>query len=226
MMNDKAELPAIAVIGGTGKEGGGLACRWAKAGYRIIVGSRNPRKAVEAAHEMELQLSSNGRIAGASNLEAASRASVVMLTVPHAAHVEILRSIRPAMAGKLLIDATVPLQAGKPTAVHMPAAGSAAQEARDILGGETLVAAAFHTISHVHLLGEESIDCDVLVTGTSPDARAQTIKLVQAAGLRGWDAGPLENSSVSEGLTSVLIHINKKYGSRHAGIRITGAGQE
>jgi hypothetical protein len=106
----------------------------------------------------------------------------------------------------------------------MPSAGSAAQEARSILGDNVEVAAAFHTISYEHLLQDEPVDCDVLVTGTSPDARARAIELVTAAGLKGWDAGPLENSSVSEGLTSVLIHINKKHGSRQAGIRITGVG--
>ncbi len=107
----------------------------------------------------------------------------------------------------------------------MPAAGSAAQEARHVLGEATEIAAAFHTISHEHLLKDDAIDCDVLVTGTSPEARGKCLELVKAAGLRGWDAGALENSSVTEGLTSLLIHINKKYGSRHAGIRITGVEQ-
>jgi hypothetical protein len=138
--------------------------------------------------------------------------------------VEILESIKQAAVGKLLIDATVPLQAGKPTKMQMPSAGSAAQEARSILGNDVEVAAAFHTISYEHLLQDEPVDSDVLVTGTSPDARAGAIELVTAAGLKGWDAGPLENSSVSEGLTSVLIHINRRHGSRQAGIRITGVG--
>ena len=118
-----------------------------------------------------------------------------------------------------------PCSQARPTRVHMPAAGSAAQEARKILGEASEIAAAFHTISHEHLLKDEPIDCDVLVTGTSPEARATALGLVRAAGLRGWDAGALENSSVTEGLTSLLIHINKKYGSRHAGIRITGVEQ-
>ena len=225
MTTSDPKQPTIAVIGGTGKEGKGLAYRWLKAGYRVIIGSRNADKAADAARELEQLLADRGRVSGASNLEAADMASVVMLTVPHAAHSGILHSIKPAMRGKLLIDATVPLQGGKPATVHRPSAGSAAQEASEILGEEVPVAAAFHTISHVHLLQDDAIDCDVLVTGSSPEARAQTLALVTAAGLRGWDAGPLENSSVSEGLTSVLIHINKEYGSRHAGIRITGAQQ-
>ncbi|MFH1184400.1 MAG: NADPH-dependent F420 reductase [Chloroflexota bacterium] len=225
-MSIDTELPAIAVVGGTGKEGKGLAYRWSKAGYPVIIGSRSPEKAAATAQELQQLLAAGIPATGASNLEAASMAAVVVLTVPHEAHAEILGSIRPAMHGKLLVDATVPLQAGKPTRVHMPPAGSAAQEARRILGEGSEVAAAFHTISHDHLFKNDPIDCDVLVTGTSSEARAQALRLVTAAGLRGWDAGPLENSSVSEGLTSVLIHINKKYGMRHAGIKITGAEQD
>ena len=106
----------------------------------------------------------------------------------------------------------------------MPQAGSAAQEARQILGDGVEVCSAFQNISHEHLLGDNTVDCDVLVTGTSKDARAKVLELVQAAGLIGWDAGPIENSVVIEGLTSVLIGINKKYGSTHAGIKITGIG--
>jgi NADPH-dependent F420 reductase len=224
-MNSAPELPTIAVIGGTGKEGKGLAYRLSRAGYRVIIGSRSADKATQAARELQSLVARGTPPMGTSNLEAASMAAVILLTVPHEAHAGILESIKPAMAGKLLIDATVPLQPGKPTRVRMPAAGSAAQEAQLILGTDTEVAAAFHTISHEHLLDDAPIQCDVLVTGTSASARAQALEVVAAAGLQGWDAGPLENSSVSEGLTSILIHINKKYGSRHAGIRITGAGQ-
>src|SRR5512146_426349 len=108
----------------------------------------------------------------------------------------------------------------------MPAAGSAAQEAREILGAEAEVAAAFQNVSHELLLGEEEIECDVLVTGTSKNARTEALKLVEAAGLTGWDAGPIENSVVVEGLTSVLININRQYGSTYAGIRITGAQKQ
>jgi hypothetical protein len=225
MTDPNAERPIIAIVGGTGKEGKGLAYRWAKAGFTIVIGSRTAEKAATAAYDLEQVLSLQGRITGASNSDAASQADVVMLTVPYTAHAEILESIKQAVQGRLLIDATVPLQAGKPTKVQMPPAGSAAQEARSLLGEAVEVAAAFHTISYEHLLQDEPVDCDVLVTGTSPEARARAIALVTAAGLQGWDAGPLENSSVSEGLTSVLIHINKKHGSRQAGIRITGVGR-
>jgi predicted dinucleotide-binding enzyme len=122
----------------------------------------------------------------------------------------------------MLVDVTVPLVPPKVRTVQMPAAGSAAQEARNILGEASEVAAAFHTIPYEALLGDEAVDCEVLVTGTSKQTRDRALELVTAAGLVGWDAGPIENSVVAEGLASVLININKRYGSTHAGIRITG----
>jgi len=145
------------------------------------------------------------------------------LTVPYSAHRDTLETVKEEIKGKILVDVTVPLVPPKVATVQMPAAGSASQEAKEIVGEGVEVCAAFQNISHEHLMGEEGVECDVLVTGTSKDARAETIKLVQAAGLKGWDAGPIENSVVVEGLTSVLIGINKKYGSTHAGIKITGA---
>lgn len=216
----------IAVVGGTGKEGKGLAYRWSKAGYRVIIGSRAADKAAAAAAEIDQMLAGKSMASGMSNLQAASEASIIALTVPYSAHREMLESIRPALAGKLLIDATVPLVPGKVSKAQMPAAGSAAQEARGILGHGVEIAAAFHTISYEHLLQDRAVDCDVLVTGTSKDSRDAALRLVAAAGLRGWDAGALENSAVTEGLASVLIHLNKTYGSNHAGIRITGLESE
>ena len=168
-------------------------------------------------------LEGEANIEGVSNIEAAQQANIVAVTVPYAAHKETLESVKELMRGKLLVDVTVPLMPPKVATVQMPPAGSAAQEAYKILGEGAQVCAAFQNISHEHLLGDDLVDCDVLVTGTSKEARAETLKLVEAAGLNGWDAGPLENSVVLEGLTSVLIGINKKYGSTHAGIRITGA---
>jgi NADPH-dependent F420 reductase len=144
------------------------------------------------------------------------------MTVPYAAHRHTLESLKDLLKGKILIDVTAPLLAPM-TKVQMPSAGSAAQEAREILGEGIEVVAAFQNISHEHLLTDREIECDVLVTGTSKDARAEALRLVEAAGFNGWDAGPIENSVVVEGLTSVLININKRYGSTHAGIRITGA---
>ncbi len=216
-------LLTIAVLGGTGKEGKGLAYRWAKAGYKVLIGSRSSERAVTTASEIMEILEGSSSLVGASNLEVAKQADIVVLTVPYAAHRETLESVKDALKGKLLIDVTAPLVPPKVNKVQMPPAGSAAQEAREIVGEGVEVAAAFQNISHEHLLKDEDVECDVLVTGTSKEARAEALHLVEAAGLTGWDAGPIENSVVLEGLTSVLININKKYGSTHAGIKITGA---
>lgn len=221
-MTDTSIVMTIAVLGGTGKEGKGLAYRWAKAGYHIHIGSRDETKAHAAATELMSLLDGDAAIEGLSNLDAAQKADIVVLTVPYAAHKSTLESVKDALQGKILIDVTVPLVPPKVATVQMPAAGSAAQEAKQILGEDVQVCAAFQNISHEHLLEDGDVECDVLVTGTSKEARAETIKLVEAAGLTGWDAGPLENSVVIEGLTSVLIGINKKYGSTNAGIKITG----
>jgi NADPH-dependent F420 reductase len=212
----------IAVLGGTGKEGKGLAYRWAKAGYRVLIGSRSLEKARAAALELLDRLDGKAFIEGTGNIKAAQAADVVVLTVPYAAHRETLESVREAVQGKLLVDVTVPLVPPKVTMVQMPPAGSAAQEAREILGEEARIAAAFQNISYEHLMSGEPVECDVLITGTGKESRLEALKLVEAIGLVGWDAGPLENSVVAEGLTSVLIHINKQYGSTHAGIKITG----
>jgi len=221
-MNNIPILLTIAILGGTGKEGKGLAYRWAKAGYKILIGSRNPEKAANTAEEISRMLDGEAAIKGLSNLEASHLADIIALTVPYSAHRSTLENVKESVRGKLLIDVTVPLAPPKVARVQMPPAGSAAQEALEILGEGAKVSTAFQNISHEHLLGNEAIDCDVLVTGTNPEARAETIKLVEAAGLNGWDAGALENSVVVEGMTSVLIGINKKYGSTHAGIKITG----
>lgn len=224
-MTDASILLTIAVLGGTGKEGKGLAYRWSKAGYRVLIGSRSEEKAIIAASEIVQLLDGAASTVGMTNLEAAQQANIVVIAVPYAAHRNTLESVKDALKGKLLIDVTVPLVPPKVTKVQMPAAGSAAQEAKQIVGEGVEVVAAFQNISYEYLMGEGGADCDILVTGSSKDARAEAIKLVEAAGLTGWDAGPIENSAVVEGLTSVLININKQYGSTHAGIKITGVNK-
>jgi NADPH-dependent F420 reductase len=219
---DDSSLRTLAILGGTGKEGKGLAYRWAKAGYKVIIGSRTLLKAVDAADDLNRMLEGQAHIDGMENPQAARNADIIVVTVPYAAHRATLESMKGLLQGKLLVDVTVPLVPPKVSKVQMPPSGSAAQEAHEILGEGVEVCAAFQNISHEHLLGDSGVECDVLVTGTGKEARAETIKLVQAAGLTGWDAGPIENSVVVEGLTSVLIGINKKYGSTHAGIKITG----
>jgi len=216
------ERPVIAVLGGTGKEGKGLAYRWAKAGYPVIIGSRLAEKAQATAEELRQLLGGAADLKAATNPAAAAAAQILVLTVPYAAHAATLESIRQQAQGKILVDVTVPLVPPKVTRVQMPAAGSAAQEARQILGEGVEVVDAFQNISYEHLRDHEPIECDVLVTGSSKAARAAVLELVAAAGLTGWDAGPIENSVVVEGLTSILIHLNKQYGVESAGIRITG----
>jgi NADPH-dependent F420 reductase len=221
-MAKESILLTVALLGGTGKEGKGLAYRWAKAGYRVLIGSRSPEKAVAVATELLNKLESSAFIDGTSNIDAAAAADIVVLTVPYSAHSSTLESIKEVITGKILVDVTVPLVPPKVTKAQMPPAGSAAQEAKNILGKNVEVTSAFQNISYEHLLRDELPACDVLVTGTSKTARDETLKLVAAAGFVGWDAGPIENSMVVEGMTSVLININKAHGSTNAGIKITG----
>jgi len=225
-MTDTNLLLSIAVLGGTGKEGKGLAYRWARAGYRVLIGSRTAEKAIATADEIKEMLGEGISVKGMSNLEAAREANIAVLTVPYAAHRDTLESIKGELKGKILVDVTVPLVPPKVATVQMPAAGSAAQEAKQIVGDDVQVCAAFQNISYEHLLDNTDVECDVLVTGTSKEARTETLRLVEAAGLYGWDAGPIENSVIVEGMTSILIGINKKYDSKHAGIKITGVHRD
>lgn len=221
-MDEEELMNRITIVGGTGKEGKGLAYRWAKAGYQVIIGSRDPAKAVETSNELNKILSSKN-ISGMDNKQAVKDGQIVVLTIPYSVHRETLENLKDILVGKLIIDVTVPLNPPKVAKVQMPSAGSAAQESQLILGSNSQLAAAFHNISYEYLISnEQDCDCDVLVTGTSKETRQITLDLVKAAGFIGWDAGPIENSVVLEGLTSVLIGINRAYGSSHAGIRITG----
>ncbi len=210
----------LAVLGGTGKEGPGLAYRWARAGYHVLIGSRSLEKAEAAAAALNQRLGEEV-VHGMTNEDAAREANIAVLTVPYSAHRATLETLRAALRGKVLVDVTVPLGA-EISRVSMPSAGSACQEAQEILGPEVQVVAAFQNISSVHLADDHPIACDVLVCGDSPAAREQVLQLVDAAGLTGWDAGPLQNAMVVEGLTSLLLGINKRYKIRGAGIRITG----
>ena len=210
-----------AILGGTGKEGKGLAYRWAKAGYRVIIGSRTNEKAEKAALDLNEMLGKE-LVEGLENVNAAQKADILVLTVPYSAHKSTLESIKDAAQGKILVDVTVPLVPPKVTKVQMPKAGSAAQEAQKILGEDVNVVAAFQNISHEHLFDDSKINCDVLVTGKGKAARLEVLKLVEDAGMRGWDAGVIENSAVVEGMTSLLIYINKQNKVKSAGIKITG----
>lgn len=212
----------IAILGGTGKEGKGLAFRWALAGHDVIIGSRQLEKAQAAVEDIKMLLPQGAGIQAALNEIAAQSQDIIVLTVPYAVHQTMIEALKPYLAGKIFIDVTVPLVPPKVTKVQIPPAGSAAMEAVNILGDTVKVVSAFQNISYERLINNQEIDCDVLVTGTDKDTRDIVIGLVQDAGMKGWDAGPIENSIVAEGLTSILIHLNKKYGVEASGIRITG----
>jgi NADPH-dependent F420 reductase len=215
-------LPTIAVIGGSGAEGRGLALRWAKAGHRVLIGSRAADKAATAAAELSALLA-GARLEGLANPDAASQADIVVLTVPYAAQLPTLRELKPHLAGKLLVDVTVPLVPPRVARVQLPAGGSAVEIAQRELGPEVRVVGAFQNVSAHHLMDlAHDVACDVLVCGDDKDAREQVIALVGALGLRGLHAGPLANSAAAEALTSVLIFMNRHYKSPGAGIRITG----
>lgn len=212
----------IAIIGGTGKEGKGLAYRWALAGYQVIIGSRSIEKAQTACEDVKQYLKGKNTVLSLENNDAAREGEIIVLTVPFSAHREMLFSLKELVQGKIFIDVTVPLVPPKVTKVQMPPDGSAGLEALKILGEGVQVVSAFQNISYERLLEDGDVSCDVLVCGTSKEARTKVITLVSDAGLTGYDAGPLENSVVTEGLTSILIGINKQFSIQHAGIRITG----
>jgi NADPH-dependent F420 reductase len=162
-------------------------------------------------------------VEGGGNEDACRAADVVVLSVPYSAHAETLGALRSALGGKVLVDITVPLKPPKVRRVQLPAGRAAALEAQSLLGPGTKVVAALHHVSSVHLADpSHAIDCDVLVCGDDDDARRTVITLVGDLGLRGLDAGPLENAIALESLTPVLLHLNKTYGSAGAGIRFTG----
>lgn len=221
-MTDHKQTLRIAVLGGTGKEGGGLAARWAHAGHDIIIGSRTQEKADTAATELNATLNIN-TVRGMTNSEAAAHSDISVLTVPYGAHKPTLEGLREVLNGKILVDVTVPTTFPNLTEAFVPPGLSAAQEAQAILGETVAVVGAFHHISHTHLKHvDDVIDCDVLVCGDDADARQAAITLVEAAGMQGIDAGVLANAVALEAFTPVLIAINRAYKVKGAGLRITG----
>jgi NADPH-dependent F420 reductase len=225
---------AIAIIGGTGDLGLGLALRWARAGVHVIVGSRDGNKASEAAERIretleKLAPAESGRfsVRGMENAQAAAHASVVVLAVPITGQTGVLKSIRDSLKDAILVDATVPLAAalgGKPTRLLKLWQGSAAEQAREAVPATTPVLSAFHNVS-AEVLQDLSAtpECDVLVCGDDEAAKKALFPLVKLIpGLRPIDAGPLEMSRIVESLTALLISVNRRYRVHHSGIRITG----
>lgn len=210
----------IAVIGGSGNLGHALARRWAKAGRAVIIGSRDPAKARDAAQRLAAEL--GVEVSGAGNLEAAHLGQVVVVAVPFASQLQVLEEIRAGLAGKVVIDTTVPLMPPKVMRVQLPPEGSAAARAQQVLGAEVRLVAAFHNVAAHKLATDEAVDCDVLVFGDDKGARAVAVELAGQAQLRGLHAGALVNAAAAEALTSILIFMNKTYRVDGAGIRITG----
>lgn len=212
----------IAVIGGTGNEGPGLVRRWAKSGqYNVIIGSRQAEKAERVAAELNAQLGQE-LVRGMTNEDAARAADLCVLTVPYSAQASTLTALKAILQGKILVDVTVPLKPPKVARVNIPPGLSAAQEGQAILGDGVRVVSAFQNISAVHLADDHEIDCDVLICGDDKAAKQEVIALAEAAGLRGIDAGLLQNAVAAEALTSILIGINIRYKVKGSGIRITG----
>lgn len=222
---DTESRPVIAILGGTGDLGGGLAYRWARAGFTVIIGSRRPESAREAAEQLQARATeeawSDCRVEGLENREAAARGSVVVVTVPFAHQRSTLQTISSEVRGKIVVDVTVPLVPPKVARVQLPSEGSAGQIAQDVLGDEVQVVSAFQNVAAAHLLGDGEIACDVLVCGNSKEARQTVIDLMGEIAMRGLHAGLINNAAAAEALTSVLINLNRQY-KTHTGIRITG----
>lgn len=206
----------IAIIGGTGKLGAALARRLARAGRSVIIGSRTADSAAARAAEL------GQGIHGMTNAEAAAAGDLLIVTVPFAAQQQTLADIAPHAAGKIVCDTSVPLMPPKVMRVQMPAEGSAAVRAQQLLGDGVTVVSAFHNVAAHKLATDDDIGCDVLVFGDEKAARNAVVSLADAAGLRGLHGGALANSAAAEALTSVLIFLNKAYKVDGAGIRITG----
>lgn len=217
----------IAIIGGTGKEGKGLAYRWAKAGYEVCIGSRQKEKAELASVDVQAMAKGGASfsVLGKDNLHAAEWGDIVVLTVPYAFHEEMLTQLKPIVQGKVVVDVTVPLVPPRVSVVTIPDGGSLALRTQEILGDGVKVISAFQNISFELLLQDKPIQCDVLLCGTDKGTRELGMQLVEDAGLVAWDAGPLENAIIAEGLTSILIRINKQFNTHSAGIKITGIGK-
>jgi len=211
----------IAIVGGTGALGAGLAMRWARAGHSVTVGSREAARASEQAIEMSAIASAE--ITGADNADATRKRDIVVVAVPYSHHRSTLESIQPHLQGKILIDVTVPLMPPKVRSVQLPAEGSVAKGTQSFLGKDVKVVSAFQNVAATHLSDlDHAINCDVLVCGNDKEARATVIALAEDAGMKAWHAGRIDNSAVAEALTSALIFINGHYKIDGAGIRISG----
>jgi NADPH-dependent F420 reductase len=210
------------IVGGSGALGAGLAKRWARKDHQIIIGSRDEKRASEAASRLNNEAGTKS-IVGMENKEASENGEIVVLTVPFSNHMSTLSLIAPALDNKILIDVTVPLVPPKVRTVHIPEGGSCAKAAQEFLGKAVRVVSAFQSVAATHLDDlEHEIDCDVLVCGNDPEAREVVVELASDADMKAWHAGVIANSIVAEAMTSSLIFMNNRYKIDGAGLRITG----
>ena len=212
----------VAIVGGTGNLGGALALRLGAPGVKIIIGSRDAEKAKKAVETLKPNLRA-GEIVGVTNREAVQGADFVVIAVPYEGHAQMVSDLKGQLAGKIVIDTVVPLNKVKP---FVPPAGSALQEALQILGDEASVVCALHNISAVDLGDVKSPLGDVLVCGDNAQAKQKVMEIIQRIGARAFDGGPASNAYVIEGLTGVIIHLNRKYKSKHGSIKIAGLGDD
>lgn len=215
----------IAIIGGTGPQGKGLALRFAKAGENVVIGSRDGARAAEAAQELQQTLpAGSGEITGMDNIAATAKATrLVILAVPFSAHNATLESLKPVLGGKILVDIVVPLAEGNPKAVAMPAEGSATEAAQALLGDEIPVVGALHNVSAVTLNKlDQRINCDILVCGNDLDAKNTVMESLKLLDVTSYNAGLAESARCIEAITPILIRLNisKAVPFSHAGICI------
>ena len=215
----KNKIQIIGVLGGSGALGSGLSYRLGKAGYQVIIGSRNPGKASEKVNEINLRLKQE-KISIQSNYLAAEKSELVILAVPFSNHRVIVEEIATVVQNKIVLDTTVPLVPPKVARVQLPEYGSVAKKTQELLGKEVRVVSAFQNVAASHLNGDDALLGEILVFGNNKDARETIIGLIQEIGMKGWHAGSIDNSVVAESMTSVLIFMNKFYNMEGAGINI------
>ena len=215
----KNKIQIIGVLGGSGALGSGLSYRLGKAGYQVIIGSRNPGKSSEKVNEINQRLKQE-KISIESNYLAAEKSDLVILAVPFSNHGVIVEEISPVVQNKIVLDTTVPLVPPKVARVQLPEYGSVAKKTQELLGKEVRVVSAFQNVAASHLDGDDALAGEILVFGNSKDARETIISLIQEIGMKGWHAGSIDNSVVAESMTSVLIFMNKFYNMEGAGINI------
>ena len=209
----------IGILGGSGALGSGLSYRLGKAGYQVIIGSRNPGKASEKVNEINQRLKQE-KISIESNYLAAEKSDLIILAVPFSNQRVIIEEIAPVVQNKIVLDTTVPLVPPKVARVQLPEYGSVAKKTQELLGKEVRVVSAFQNVAASHLDGDDALAGEILVFGNNRDARETIIGLIQEIGMKGWHAGSIDNSVVAESMTSVLIFMNKFYNMEGAGINI------